>query len=108
MTRVTRSSPRFRPNGSGEQFGPVPIDRETGAELVKHLAGGTGFEPVTSSVSTKRQHSADQHKSPTTAAYKGPRWMQQSCRFSSKEVVGAVRRDSLVGEAQGWIERPVA
>jgi integrase len=49
---MTRSSPRILPSGVQEDRKPAPSIEETGRDLVFHLVGDTGFEPVTSSVST--------------------------------------------------------
>ena len=57
-TQPARSSPGILPNARQETVRPVPLDGETGRDLVFHVVGDTGFEPVTSSVSRKRAPTA--------------------------------------------------
>jgi hypothetical protein len=55
MIRVglSRSSPRILPRRFTKDQKPAPHAGETGRDLAFYLVGDTGFEPVTSSVSTR-------------------------------------------------------
>ncbi len=56
MTRPARSSPQILPGASpNEKRAPSPRN-ETRSDLLVYLVGDTGFEPVTSSVSSKDRY----------------------------------------------------
>ena len=60
VTRIARSSPGFLPNRLGNEIRAPSRWGETRADLLIHLVGDTGIEPVTSSVSTNGPQAADQ------------------------------------------------